>query len=146
MEDNEGSAGNDAIKLQQAFRASFMQLAGAFGRVSWARNIKTVVVGRPPDGLESEQCRAEEETTVCDQEIFLCFCELPCQEQMAIARAEGLLTELSSSFAVSSEALTRPQAWLMHNMSLDRCSHFLPTSWCVSSSCTVAMMLSTGVP
>eukprot|EP00439_Symbiodinium_sp_Y106_P063747 s419_g9.t3 len=49
-------------------------------------NIKTVVVGRPPDGLESEQCRAEE-------------------EQMAIARAEGLLTELSSSFAVSSEAL-----------------------------------------
>lgn len=49
-------------------------------------NIKTVVVGRPPDGLESEQCLAE-------------------KEQMSVARAEGLLTELSSSFAVSSEAL-----------------------------------------
>ena len=78
MEDYEGSAGNDAIKLQQAFRASFMQLAGAFGLVSWARNIKTVVVGRPPDGLESEQCLAEKDSRLWDQGIFPCCCELLC--------------------------------------------------------------------
>ncbi|CAE7528250.1 pctA [Symbiodinium natans] len=50
-------------------------------------NISMVIVGRPPDGLEPKQLQAEE-------------------DQMDLARSQGILKQLWSSFAVSSEALT----------------------------------------
>ena len=88
-----------------------------------------VIVGRPPDGLEPKQLQAEEAISSfsfrpsphifpgdrCFFRVVFSFCALLwpfsspesiCEDQMDLARSQGILKQLWSSFAVSSEALT----------------------------------------